>query len=74
MRAMTRAGFSSESNEITSTLSPTERERARILAKELSNELEQRKRGISTEILRAALQLIVNDLAKRPGVQGEKQK
>ena len=66
-RAMIRAGLTSESHDAMSALAPDQRERAKSLARELAKKLTPTQQRNTPEIIRAALLLLVDDLAKATG-------
>jgi hypothetical protein len=66
-RAMTRAGFTGESHDAIVALAPNQRERAKSLAREFRKKLDPSQQRNTPEIVRAALLLLVDELAKDTG-------
>jgi hypothetical protein len=66
-RAMTRAGLTDESYDAMAALAPNQREHAKTLARELSKKFNPSKQGTAPEIMRAALLLLIDELAKNHG-------
>jgi hypothetical protein len=66
-KAIARAGVDGGSNDAMAALTPDQRERAKSLAKELGERLDASKKSHSSEIIRAALLLLVDKVARRAG-------
>jgi hypothetical protein len=66
-RAMARAGFTSESHDAMAALASDQRDRARSLARELGKKIDHAQQRNTPEIVRAALLLLVDELAKSNG-------
>ena len=66
-RAMIRAGLTSESHDAMAALTPDQFERAKSLAREVGKKLTSAQQRNTPEIVRAALLLLADELAKGAG-------
>lgn len=66
-RAMARAGLGGEASGALTALTHPQRERARALSRELAKRLEGTRQQAAPDVMRAALLLLVDELAKETG-------